>query len=296
MKKIIIPLIVVAAVIWIGAQYWQKPTEEVVEQNKYVPETEITHGHGLAVDRADANKLYIATHHGLMVLLNEKDLFRVGTKEDDYMGFSAHPTQANVFFASGHPATGGNIGVQRSDDGGFTWTKLSDGVDGPVDFHAYAISPLNPDLQFGWYQSNVQRSIDGGDTWEIVSRGLNIHQLVADPVDQAIVYAATPTGIMKSADQGKTWASYAIKIAKDEIVSMAFEPKKSNVLFIFSIQQGFLKTSDGGKTWQSAGELGEEAVLHIAFSPHDSNVIYALSGERDLYVTKDGAATWNQIR
>ena len=83
--------------------------------NNLYPEQSIAHGHGLAIDIADPNKLYIATHHGLLVLMNEKDLYRVGKSKDDYMGFSTHPTEANVVFSSGHPSSGGNIGFQKSD-------------------------------------------------------------------------------------------------------------------------------------------------------------------------------------
>ena len=39
--------------------------------NNLYPEQSITHGHGLAIDIADPNKLYIATHHGLLVFMNE---------------------------------------------------------------------------------------------------------------------------------------------------------------------------------------------------------------------------------
>ena len=52
----------------------------------------ITHAHGLAVDVENSSKLYIATHHGLLVLENGKELFRVGKSQDDYMGFSPHPS------------------------------------------------------------------------------------------------------------------------------------------------------------------------------------------------------------
>ncbi|MBI2030127.1 exo-alpha-sialidase, partial [Candidatus Kaiserbacteria bacterium] len=54
------------------------------------------------------------------MLENEKDLYRVGKSRDDYMGFSPHPTEADVFFTSGHPSRGGNLGFQKSDDGGAT--------------------------------------------------------------------------------------------------------------------------------------------------------------------------------
>ena len=136
------------------------PTVGDVSNQNLTPEDSITHGHGLAVDSADSSKVYIATHHGLLVLISDKDLYQVGKSNDDYMGFSPNPKEPNVFFSSGHPQSGGNIGFQTSVDGGVTWRKISDGLDGPVDFHAMGVSSLNPKLIFGWYQGNLQRSSD----------------------------------------------------------------------------------------------------------------------------------------
>ena len=86
-------------------------------------EPELAHAHGLAVDVANPNRLLIATHHGLLQLENESSLSRVGTARDDYMGFTPHPSDATTFFSSGHPVRGGNLGFQKSTDGGISWTK-----------------------------------------------------------------------------------------------------------------------------------------------------------------------------
>ena len=171
------------------------------------PEQAISHGHGLAVDVKDSNKLYIATHYGLMVLMNEKDLFRVGKSKDDYMGFSPHPTEPNAFFTSGHPSRGGTLGFQRSDDNGATWKKISNGANGPVDFHAMAVSPINPNLIYGWYTGNLQRSEDQGATWKIVNREIAAVYLSADSENESKLYAATPRGqgVLISEDKGATW-------------------------------------------------------------------------------------------
>ena len=142
----------------------------------------------VAIQSTDSNKVYIATHHGLLVLVNEKDLFRVGTSRDDYMGFSVHPTNPNTYFSSGHPATGGNVGFQKSEDAGMTWKKISNGLGGPVDFHAMAVSPVNPDLAFGWFQGNLQRSTDGGKTWVKFATSVPYVALAGDTKDENVIY------------------------------------------------------------------------------------------------------------
>ncbi len=268
--------------------------------NNLYPEQSITHGHGLAADIADSNKLYIATHHGLLILVNEKDLYRVGKSKDDYMGFSAHPIEANVFFSSGHPSFGGNIGFQKSEDGGATWEKISNGVNGPVDFHAMAVSPVNPNLVYGWFQGNLQRSTDQGKTWEIVNRDLLAVYLTADTEDENTVYAASPRGqgVLVSRDKGVTWTSLSPALEGGAVSVIAIHPKDSKILLTFSEKLGGLgKSTDGGVTWKKVNEgFNGETILQIAFSRGTPNTVYGLTHENKLYKSTDAGDTWTQIR
>lgn len=271
-----------------------------ISANNLYPEKSITHGHGLAVDVADPNKLYIATHHGLLVLMNEKDIYRVGKNQDDYMGFSTHPTEANTAFSSGHPSIGGNIGFQKSEDAGVTWQKVSSGVNGPVDFHAMTVSPVNPNLIYGWYQGNLQRSIDQGKTWEIVNRTLLPVYLTADTLDENVVYAATPKGegVMVSHDKGVTWLSLSSELEGGAVSVIAIHPQDAKILLTFSEKLGGLgKSIDAGKTWKKVSEVfNGETVLHIAFSRSNPSIVYVLTHENKLYKSSDTGDTWTQIR
>ena len=88
---------------------------------------------------------------------------RISDNQNDYMGFTPHPSDSNVFYASGHPASGGNTGFAVSEDGGRTWRQLSKGVRGPVDFHRMDVSRADPGVIYGVYRG-LQVSRDGGHT------------------------------------------------------------------------------------------------------------------------------------
>lgn len=278
--------------------------KEIKETSKELtPVNAITHGHGLAVDVADPNNVYIATHHGLLVLKNDKDLYQVGNKKDDYMGFSPHPTDPKIFFSSGHPSTGGNIGFQKSIDGGFTWEKVSNGVNGPVDFHAMTVSPANPNLIYGWFQGAIQRSEDGGKNWEIVSStNVPIVNLAADSKDESIVYAASPQGLMVSKNKGKDWS-----FLLDGFVStIAINPQDSQKLLVFSEKQQLAKSNDGGKTWEKViVDSKGETPLFISFNRQNPEIIYLLTEKNSLYKgtlspygdkSSNGGNSWSKIR
>lgn len=278
----------------------RNPAVDDTALSNLYPEQTISHGHGLAVDVENANRLYIATHHGLLVLINEKDLFRIGKSRDDYMGFSPHPNDAHILFSSGHPSYGGNIGFQKSEDRGFTWGKVSNGINGPVDFHAMAVSSVNPNLIYGWFQGNLQRSIDQGKTWEIVNRELLPVYLAADTNDELIVYAATPQGqgVMISRDKGATWTSLSKELEGGAISVIAIHPQDSQILLTFSEKLGGLgKSIDGGVTWKKVTEkFGNETILHLAFNRNEPRIIYALTHQNKLYKSTDTGDIWSQIR
>lgn len=297
-NKIIYIVLLIIVLLAVGFIYFSTSKSKTSVQNtvkgKLIPVSSITHGHGLSVDINDPSIVYIATHHGLLVLKNDKDLYQVGNKKDDYMGFSPHPNNSKILFSSGHPESGGNIGFQKSVDGGFTWEKVSDGVNGPVDFHALTVSPANPALMYGWYQGALQRSTDGGNSWEIVSNTtVPIVNLAADPKNENIVYAASPQGLLVSKNKGVDWSTLF-----DGFVSViAINPKDSQKLLSFSEKYGLALSNDGGKTWKKSNETFKgETPLFISFNKQDPEVLYALTEKNSIYKSSDGGELWDKIR
>lgn len=300
-KNVVIVLVVIMTIV--GIFYLNQLGEKTLpiqknnrteDSNKLKPVDSITHGHGLAVDVTDSNNLYIATHHGLLLLKNDKDLYHIGDKNDDYMGFSPHPTDPKIFFSSGHPEAGGNIGFQKSSDGGLTWKKVSDGAGGPVDFHAMAVSPADPNLIFGWYQGAIQRSTDGGKNWEVISTtDFPIINLAADPKNKNIVYATSPQGLMMSENMGTDW----IQLFDGFVSAIAVDPKNSQKLLSFSQKYNLAQSNDGGKTWETLSEtFGDETPLFITFNKQSSKIVYTMTEKNSIYKSSDSGSSWDKIR
>src|SRR5262245_38060960 len=125
-----------------------------------------THYHGIAFARSGTATLLLASHHGIFAVEKDGTATRVSPVQD-FMGFSPDPASANGYYASGHPASGGNSGFLQSTDGGATWKKLSEGVHGPVDFHQMDVSAAEPKTIYGVFRQ-LQLSSDGGATWSAV--------------------------------------------------------------------------------------------------------------------------------
>lgn len=298
-KTIIIGIIIILAIagIWFFNQdesNKQNTASSKQNSSELIPVTEITHAHGLGVDVADPTKLYIATHYGLFVLKNEKDLFAVGTSKDDYMGFSPNPKDPKVLYSSGHPASGGNIGFQKSTDGGFNWEKVSDGVGGPVDFHAMTVSPVNPDLIFGWYRGALQRSTDGGKNWEVVGNtDFVVVGLTADTKDENIVYAASPQGLFISKNKGKDWN----RLVQGFVSVVSVNPQDNQKFLAYTEKLGLAKSIDGGANWEKTNaNFNGETPLHLSYNNQNREIIYTITEKNSIYKSTDGGNTWGKIR
>ena len=104
------------------------------------------HVHGLGLDPADHSILYIATHGDFYQSVSGAPPIKVDKLRADYMAFNAPLVSGFPLYASGHPSTGGNTGLIKSNDGGITWEHVSNVIEPAADFHAMATSKQNPEI------------------------------------------------------------------------------------------------------------------------------------------------------
>lgn len=252
-----------------------------------------THFHGLAVDRNDPSRLYLATHHGLYVVDREGRAERVSDTRDDFMGFTAHPSDPSIFYASGHPASGGNTGFITSGDGGRSWRKLSDGAGGPVDFHQMTVSRANPEVIYGVH-GGLQKSMDGGRTWSVIAPPPEGLISLAAGGRPGVLFAATRLGLFKSADDGRNWQPAHDAREPATMVHLGAD----GTLYAFILGVGLVRTKEDEADWQVVGgDLANRPVLHLATAPADANLLYAIafdpaSRSQALLRSENGGQDW----
>lgn len=252
--------------------------------------------HGLAVHPQDPDVLFVATHHGLFRSDAEGRFQRVGTGEDDLMGFTLHPKDASVAWSSGHPggaaartATSPNLGVRKSVDGGASWAPLA--LPG-VDFHAMAASPADPQRLWAFTRGEVHRSLDGGASWEVVSRGIPmVYGLAASPTEPDRVYATTGQAVLESADSGRNWDLLGSVPAR----GLALAPNGTTA---YAATGGTVhRSDDGGKTWIALGlRVASGDVAHAAVSPSRPDTVWAATYLGAVFRSDDGGAGWVEVK
>jgi photosystem II stability/assembly factor-like uncharacterized protein len=248
-----------------------------------------THIHGLAFDPQDGDRVLIATHHGFYTFdLGTQALAPLGDNRQDFMGFSVDTS--GIFYGSGHPEAGGNSGVITSKDGGVSWTHLSDGAGGPVDFHQLTVSPADPATLFGAYNGDLQHSHDAGVTWDLVGPAPDkLIDLAASATDPSILYAATEAGLLKSEDSGRTWGP----AHTSQVPATFVETGPEGMLYAFILGLGLVRASEDDLEWEVVSEpVGGDYILHFAT---DGTRAVAATGSGALLFSETGGESWRLL-
>ena len=244
--KIIILIGIIIIGITIGFVVNSDNQELTVQQDPRI--IDWRHVHGLGLDPSDHNILYIAAHGDFYQSIRNGPPVKVDKIRADYMAFNAPPVPGIPLYASGHPSTGGNMGLIKSSDGGVTWETVSKVLEPAVDFHAMAISKQNPKMIIGFDSGarGLFKTVDAGNTWEQLEPPEYVSALAISPNDSELIFAGTGNGLFKSDNGGQTWIHLNTYQGLD-VFALAFDDEK---LFASVKTFGIVQSNDLGKSWE----------------------------------------------
>jgi photosystem II stability/assembly factor-like uncharacterized protein len=258
---------------------------------------ERTHFHGVALADEAGSRLYLASHHGLYMLSPDGRVEPISVRQDDFMGFTPHPTEPGKLYGSGHPAGGGNLGFIASADGGRSWRQLAAGVGGPVDFHQLTVSRADARVIYGAY-GDLQVSRDGGLSWQRVAPApAGLIALAASARDAGTIFAATQRGLLVSRDGGRSWQEAHSQRRPVTAVHVAAD----GALYAFIAGDGLLRADAEGAAWRRLGEPPNgDYILHLAAGAGDPPPLFAVtfnpqSRRQSVMQSRDGGARWTEI-
>jgi photosystem II stability/assembly factor-like uncharacterized protein len=166
-------------------------------------------------------------------------------------GVEAHPRVVDVVAVSDRSfLVASPKGVLRSADGGERWERKTLGVGGPV----LALGGSLSDRRFVIAATPIAFYVspDGGASWEIISEASQlsrVHALAFLPGDDRVVFAATSGGLLKSADQGRTWHPRGGGLPQLDITGLALHPDGRTLAASDYSSGGLWRSEDAGDTW-----------------------------------------------
>jgi photosystem II stability/assembly factor-like uncharacterized protein len=190
-------------------------------------------------------------------------------------------------------ATGG-YGVYVRGPGDTVWTRISKSYT-----LAFGLALFDNGRTRRYYiaaGNGVHRSTDGGISWRILTswRTEEILGVVPDPVDSAVIYAATPFGVFKTTDDGTTWERKMDGIPTWFVQRIVMDVRDRRTLYA-ATESDLFKSTDGGDHWQAMGS-GLHEVLAVIQHPLHPGVIIAAGEQKGIRRTADGGKTWSASR
>ncbi|AJW69897.1 WD40/YVTN/BNR-like repeat-containing protein [Nitrosopumilus adriaticus] len=254
------------------------------------------HVHGVGLDPEDSSILYIATHGDFYQSISGSPPVKVDKVRADYMAFNAPPIPGIPLYASGHPSTGGNTGLIKSNDGGITWEHVSNVIEPPVDFHAMAISKQNPEMIIGFDSGarGLFKTTDAGKTWDTLEYPEYISALAISPNNSELIFAGTGKGIFKSENGGNTWIH--LDAYRDlAVFALAFDD--DGKLFASVKTFGLVQSDDLGDSWESFQHVDLTVTSIAADSQHKEIYVggYSSGGFQEVYKIKYDSSTYDKI-
>jgi hypothetical protein len=239
----------------------------------------------------------------------------------DYRTGAIYAATNRNFFTNG-------AAIQRSIDGGATWSSLPGSMAFDDDRRAWQIWQVAPDhpsrpgeLWAGTGEAGLFRSVDDGETWQGVTglndhptrstwqeggAGIILHTIVIDPETPTRMYVCVSAGgVYCSEDSAATWQPINRGVRADYLSDpcpvaghcphkLVLHPARPAVLF----QQnhcGVYRSEDHGDTWMDISNgLSSRFGFPIAVHPHDPSTVYVVPLVSDKHrVVPDGRlAVW----
>ncbi|KAJ9638751.1 hypothetical protein H2199_006611 [Coniosporium tulheliwenetii] len=192
----------------------------------------------------------------------------------------------------------GNRGLERSTDGGVTWTTLSSSFVTDI-----VLDPLNPDTLFvaigydGFYKST-----DGGTTLTLLPgspTGATVSTFPQVAVGKSGAHAndfiviMMTTTVQRSTDGGTTFTAVpgthgGIWPGWDDVIAVA--PDDEDIIFWGGVALD--RTDDGGNLWKSLPVHADQHV--VAFAPSNLNIVY-IANDGGVYRSADKGATVEKV-
>ena len=185
--------------------------------------------------------------------------------------------------------------VWVSRDGGTSWSRLSNPSTGATaEFIARSET-----LYVGTHLKGVFKSSDGGLSWRAMNNGIppasdgsiSISRVWADPATPQVVFAAFPSGLLRSGDGTATWSLVLPSFLFG--ATLAFDPLNAGTIYVAAGMQ-LSKSTDDGRTFAQLSALPDNILpLALAADPFHAGVLYASSYD-GIFESTDGGITWTK--
>jgi hypothetical protein len=198
--------------------------------------------------------------------------------------------------------------LERSDDGGLTWSGKTAGIntgDNANFYVPYVMDPSNSSrLILG--TDHLYETTNRADSWHLIGGPGSSGWTANKPVDAIAISRSNPNTIYVTAggvvlvtfNDGASWQQINVPGFSDHFGKLAVDPTNNQIAYIvrdhFTGGSGghVFKTINGGQTWTDiSGNLPDIPTNSIVLDPR--NGIIFVGTDAGVYASSDGGTTWS---
>lgn len=183
-------------------------------------------------------------------------------------------------------------GVVRSDDGGGSWTVVTNGLASLNVREIIIPDPATPLEVLAQTENGVYYTADGGATWSAATNGGEGRTTVAsDPTDPLFVLSTTWRGLLRSVTGGVTFQPADVRsaaMAASYVRGLAFD--QSGRVYA-ATGRGVFASDDGATTWSALDQGIDAWTIEDLWRAPGSTTVFAATPTGILRSTDDGE-TW----
>lgn len=193
---------------------------------------------------------------------------------------------ANLVFMAG---SGGMI--QKSTDGGRTWSRITPPYLSRQDEPIYDISFVDEQTGYAVGDTFIVKTTDGGNTWTSVTQVEPYYLRLVSFTDADHGYRLRMYGFEVTADGGTNWTTVALpdRTGNDKPGNISMTGITTGYLTLVDWDRAKLYTTSNGSTWTRMNTPTKN-FKYVSFYNDQTGCIF---GDGDsVYVTSNGGTTW----
>jgi len=245
------------------------------------------HVHSLAVT-ADGG-LLLGLHGGLYRSDDGARWELLGLSGEDAMVIATAGDGEPVFVA-GHEV------LNRSDDGGATFSPLTPPDLPGMDIHGFAQSPADPQAVYAFVVGHgLFASRDAGETWQprasIDSIPQDVFGLALTGSDgDKVVMVGPESGVHRSVDGGRSFE----RVFEVPSGAVAVDEKAPEAVWVLTAT-GLARSDDAGATWEISSTLDGVEGQPVALAADGEELWLVTEQPRALYRSDDTGGSWQMV-
>lgn len=261
------------------------------EYSKSIPNAETSYANIIRVNPSNYKTVYLGTYYPNGAIFksydNGNNWSKTNLTDVAINDIAISSSDTNIVFAGGleDPHIGG---FYKSENAGKSWELLSK----DYFIESIVIHPTNSNILFiGTAESGIFKSIDGGKNLVHSSLGIPtpfpwISDLIFDPFDFNIIYAASMNGIFKSVSDGSSWVGIDSGLDYLDVRSLEVDPLNPGFLYCGIYGYGVYQTIDYGDTWQAINRGWQSALVSSLVLDAHTRTLYAGTYDKSVWKYK----------